>query len=888
MYAGGDRAERGVGIMMTKRLSRAMKGFWAISDRVILMSFKGKPIDLNVIQVYAPTAEADEDILEEFYDQINRAKKQCKPHEFTVVMGDLNAKVGRGRVENIVGPFGLGERNERGDRFVEWCAENKQMIANTWFRHHPRRLWTWKSPGDQYRNQIDYITVSTRFRNAVTQVRTYPGADCSSDHVPVVMNVFIKLKKLEKRRKTPRLSLNILKENEELSNDYRNKVRDRYSEQERSHDELNVEDKWDILAKAMVSTAEEMIGERERVARGEWMTEDILMLMDRRRACKGVNEDRYLELDLQIRRACNTAKEEWMDRQCEEIEDLRRRNPQKMYDRIKTMRGKKWKIGSSIMKTDGTVAMEIEEVLDRWKEYIGELFEDEREAQRIVVAPAEGPAMMKDEIEKALKRMKVGKAAGEDGILVEMVRALGEWGVEYITHMASCMYDTGERAKQMERSLFVTIPKKAGTLECSKHRTIAISSQISKVILRVVMERLKGRIRQEVGEEQFGFLEGKGTTNAIFVLRMLAERAIEMQKDIYVCFIDYEKAFDRVKHGELIQMLESIGADGKDIRMIENVYWNQKAAVKIDGEQSEWVEIKRGVRQGCVMSPDLFSLYGEFIMREAEDEGGLKVGGRSVNNIRYADDTVLIADSEEKLLSLLQRVHIASEEKGLSINVAKTECMVMTKGKERVRCELNLNGERIKQVDQFCYLGSWITADVRCEREIKYRIEEAKRAFNEMRTLFKNRNLSLESRKRMVKTYVWSILLYGCETWTISRSMEKRLEAAEMWMWRRVLNVSWTQRVRNERVLERMGTERELMTTIRKRQLQFLGHVLRLEGLEHLSLTGRIEGVRARGRQREKYMDGIRRVTGGVKTAPELIQMARERKVWKSMIANVS
>ena len=151
-----------------------------------------------------------------------------------------------------------------GDRFVEWCAENKQMIANTWFRHHPRRLWTWKNPGDQYRNQIDYITVSTRFRNAVTQVRTYPGADCSSDHVPVVMNVFIKLKKLEKRRKTPRLSLNILKENEELRNDYRNKVRDRYSEQERSHDELNVEDKWDILAKAMVSTAEEMIGERER------------------------------------------------------------------------------------------------------------------------------------------------------------------------------------------------------------------------------------------------------------------------------------------------------------------------------------------------------------------------------------------------------------------------------------------------------------------------------------------------------------------------------------------------------------------------------------------------------------------------------------------------
>ena len=224
---------------------------------------------------------------------------------------------------------------------------------------------------------------------------------------------------------------------------------------------------------------------------------------------------------------------------------------------------------------------------------------------------------------------------------------------------------------------------------------------------------------------------------------------------------------------------------------------------------------------------------------------------------------------------------MASEEKDLSINVAKKAFMVMTNCTERVRCELNLNGKRIKQVDQFCYLGSWITADVRCEREIKYRISEAKRAFSEMKSLLKNRKLSLESRKRMVKTFVWSVLLYGCETWTVSRSMEKRLEAAEMWIWRRVLNVPWTDRVRNERILERMGTERELLVTIRKRQLQFLGHVLRMEGLENLCLTGRIEGVRARGRQREKFMDGLKRVTGGRITAPELMQMARHREEFR-------
>ena len=379
---------------------------------------------------------------------------------------------------------------------------------------------------------------------------------------------------------------------------------------------------------------------------------------------------------------------------------------------------------------------------------------------------------------------------------------------------------------------------------------------------------------------------GKGTANTIFVLR-ISERSIEMQKDLYLCFIDYEKAFDRVKHSEMVKMLENIGVDGKDVRLVKNLYWNQRAAVKVEGECSEYVEVKRGVRQGCVMSPDLFSLYGEFIMREAEDLGGVKVGGQNINNIRYADDTVLIADTEEGLQTLLQEVKEASERKGLSINVSKTECMVISKKQERVRCHLELDNSSIKQVEQFCYLGSWITADGRCNREIEYRIGEAKRGFNEMKNLLKNRKLSLESRKRMVKSYIWSILLYGSETWTINRKMEKKLEAAEIWIWRRVLSVPWTTRVTNQRILERMDTTRVLLNTIRKRQLQFLGHVLREEGLENLCLTGKIEGRRARGRQREKYMDGLRRVTGGDRTAVELIQMARRREDWKSMIANV-
>ena len=100
-------------------------------------------------------------------------------------------------------------------------------------------------------------------------------------------------------------------------------------------------------------------------------------------------------------------------------------------------------------------------------------------------------------------------------------------------------------------------------------------------------------------------MQEKGTRNAIYILRTLAERAIEMQRDILLCFIDYSKAFDRVKHKELMQMLSELDVDGKDLRLIRNLYWDQKAAIKIGDQISNYVDIKRGVRQGCVLSPDL-------------------------------------------------------------------------------------------------------------------------------------------------------------------------------------------------------------------------------------------------------------------------------------------
>ena len=150
-----------------------------------------------------------------------------------------------------------------------------------------------------------------------------------------------------------------------------------------------------------------------------------------------------------------------------------------------------------------------------------------------------------------------------------------------------------------------------------------------------------------------------------------------------------------------------------------------------------------------------------------------------------------------------------------------------------------------------------------------------------------NGKLSIEIRKRAAKTFIWSTLLYGSETWTVGGKMQEKLEAVEMWMWRRILKIPWTARRTNEEVLRQMGAERELMTTIRRRQMRFLGHVVRREEMEAVVLTGMVEGGRARGRQREKYMDGLVRATGNHFKPAELLQLTRDRDRWRSMVAQV-
>ena len=216
-------------------------------------------------------------------------------------------------------------------------------------------------------------------------------------------------------------------------------------------------------------------------------------------------------------------------------------------------------------------------------------------------------------------------------------------------------------------------------------------SHVTKLVLQIVINRIRGRTSDEIAPVQYGFMPYKGTGNAIFVLRRLAERSVEKQRDVYTCFIDYSKAFDTVKHESLVELIQSLDVDKSETRLLTNLYWKQTAAVRCGDDISEWLDIKQG--QGCVASPHLFALYTEMIMRELDDMDGFRIGGTVVNNLRYADDTVIIAESEEQLQCLINVVMTKSEEKGLYLNSAKSFTMMFSKASQIPTCNINVHGK---------------------------------------------------------------------------------------------------------------------------------------------------------------------------------------------------
>jgi Reverse transcriptase (RNA-dependent DNA polymerase) len=425
------------------------------------------------------------------------------------------------------------------------------------------------------------------------------------------------------------------------------------------------------------------------------------------------------------------------------------------------------------------------------------------------------------------------------------------------------IYEKGEIPKQWLLSTFVLISKKPNPRECSEYRTIALMSHTLKLFLKIIHKRIYKKLEEGISNTQFGFREGLGTREALFGINVLFQRCLDMNQKVFACYIDFEKAFDKVKHDKLYQLLLKRNVDSDDIRIISNLYWDQRANTRVDNKLTEEMEILRGLRQGCILSPLLFNLYSESIFNETleEETAGVVINGQTVNNLRYADDTVMLTTNLGDMQHLLDKLNNKCNEYGLKINFKKTKLMIITKSQQdRDQLDLIVANTLVENVQIYKYLGTWVEQSGEQTREIRTRIEIARAIFVKMKKFFTSRDIDIKLKMRMLRCYVFSTLLYGVESWTLKKKHMTNLQAFEMWCYRRMWRISWVDRITNTEVLDKMQKDCEIITTIKKKKLQYIGHIMRNSKytLLQLIMQGKILGKRNIGRRRMSWLKNLR------------------------------
>ena len=256
---------------------------------MIFVRFQGKPFSITVIQVYAPTSNAEEAEVEWFYENLQALQELTPKRDVLFIIGEWNTKVGSQETPGVTGRFGPGVQNEAGQSFIDFCQKNSLVIANTLFQQYKRRLYTWTSPDGQYRNQTDYILCSQRWRSSIQSAKIRPGADCGSDHELLITKFRLKLKKVGKTTRPFRYDLN------QIPYNYTAEVRNRFKGLDlidRVPDEL-----WTEVHDIVQETGIKTIPKKEKCKKAKWLSEKALQIAVKRREAKSKGKkERYISI----------------------------------------------------------------------------------------------------------------------------------------------------------------------------------------------------------------------------------------------------------------------------------------------------------------------------------------------------------------------------------------------------------------------------------------------------------------------------------------------------------------------------------------------------------------------------------------------------------------
>ncbi|KAJ2950085.1 hypothetical protein O0L34_g11426 [Tuta absoluta] len=900
-----------------------------ISDRITTLRLHlDKDNYLNVISVYAPTLDKSDDIKDKFYEEVSQCLDSINAREQILLLGDFNARVGRdyGAWPGVLGRHGVGNMNSNGQLLLSLCAQYDLAISNTMFRLAAKHKTTWMHPRSKHWHLIDYAIMRQRDISQVQITRVMRGAHCWTDHRLVVTKLRLRLRRPRRSivKKPAGLNVDRLKDRE---------VRVKYAEAlteklSPTNETSDVGAAWETLSCHLMEAASATLGAKDRHSE-DWFDDngevlqaafdkhrELLRQHNRRGGSVAVVKDS----DQELRRLSRQLKDKWWrDKACQ-MQWLADTNQLgEFYCEVRKLIGASYRAKVPLRSLDGMQLLTSkEDVLKRWAEHFKNLLNVDRSADlhhisllpQLPLNTELDKPLSYDEVVTAIRQQHNKRAVGIDLIPGELLKYGGMELHTSVWKLFVQMWEEERVPDDFKVSRISALYKNKGDRsDCNSYRGISLLSVPGKAFARVLLNRLKDLSEKILPETQFGFRPDRGTCEAIFSVRQLQEKSREQGRQLYLCFVDLEKAFDSVPREALWMVLEKLGCTDKFVRLLRLLHDNMQCCVSVDGEQSDFFPVTCGVKQGCVLAPTLFALYFAVVVKEVlntvsegvrirfRTDGSLfnlarlrartKVSYALITEIMYADDLCFLAESPDGLQQLMSVFHQACCKFGLKISVKKTEVMSLdTHGRETLA--IKLGEDMLKQVDKFRYLGNTVTSKCDLDAEINSRISAAAAAFGKLRSkVFCSHDLKLATKISVYMAIVLPNLLYSSETWCVYRHHIRTLDRFHLKCLRTIMKIRWSDRVRNTEVLRRAnvgGIEAYLM----RRQLRWCGHVSRMAEervAKRIFYSELEEGKRKQGGQLLRYKDVQKRHMKRCNIEPTQWEgLAAQRPEWRGMV----
>ena len=872
LYSGVDkacRAKAGVSVFINKKFKTSIKDWVPINERILRVDMELKGYDIVIVAVYAPSNDERASVKDEHDNALNQVLSSIASRKEVILLGDFNAHVGSRRGDKVVGPFGVADINDNGERLVDMCYQHALQIKNGFFNHKDIHRFTWTQQTMQQKSIIDFVISSQTSKLRYTDVKVQRGAECHTDHYLVRAKVFFPLSTHAVRTNSedePTQRVNTTRYNvESLNNEstvflYQLRLSSKLHNVAYSSG-LNM---YNEIVKYVEEAAHEALGEKVFTYKGrrnDWWNGSIESVVQEKKKAyvkwlaTNDDEDRryYMRCCREAKKAVVEAKNESWETRCRLIDDnIGGSRSTEAWRAMKCLRKEKVEAAPINLITHA-----------QWREYHTKLLSEDRpeflisdEENDISDMLLEDDEITIDEIKSALKSSKNGRAPGPGGLPIELIKFGTEQLLELLAYVFNRFLKDDELPPEWKNAYISNLHKKGDRKKPSNYRGLSVTNSLSRLYGRIIKNRLEKEA--ESVEEQSGFCAGRSCIDNISTLRQLLEKRMARNLETHLVFVDLQKAYDSVPLVKLWPAMIESGVSRILVRAVKALYTGMTSCIKVGSSLSEPFPVTKGLRQGCAIAPTLFKIYLNSALKQWRQKCGsmgIEIGDSRLFTLHFADDQVILAEDDDDICYMLRKLDEEYEKWGLTINTDKTEYVVA--GGERR--DLHISKGVVKGVDSYKYLGIKITNCGTSEAEIKTRVNQGRVVTKQLNSVLWSSQIKNNTKIRIYKTIVESIATYGAEVWETTEQMKKKLLAMEMGYWRRCCKVTLRDRVRNDEIRERMGIGLSIIDTIESKRLRWYGHLRRMGDDRWPRRIFEWNPIqrRKRGRPRTRWKDGV-------------------------------